>query len=314
MKIPELTVRPCLPADCERLAELLVVQNKIYGRRESVQGVTERLKRPGFDPEKDLFVTESDGSIVGYAWSTIEETISRIHLHGWISPDYRRKGAGRKLLNLVSGRAKERGLASIHTGVYQENRLARDILPKLGFSYLKRYIEMELEVRTLSPDKLDMAVRTCRQLDGSEEASLAELQNRAFHNHWGYNLYTYDTFHFDINLNNRSYRDIVVSTEGSRITGYCWTEVSEYYGPTGTTKRGTINMLGVDPELQNRGIGRTVLTAGLAYLKGRGVNHVSLSVDAVNRNAWRLYRSSGFTECGSILWYGKTVRQETGTR
>ncbi len=58
--------------------------------------------------------------------------------------------------------------------------------------------------------------------------------------------------------------------------------------------------LAVDPSLQSRGIGRKLLSEGLAYLHCGGVASVKLDVRPHNMSALRLYMGQGFLACGSF--------------
>lgn len=66
-------------------------------------------------------------------------------------------------------------------------------------------------------------------------------------------------------------------------------------------------MLGVDPDYRGQGIGKTVLLAGLSYLKSKGFPVAELAVDSQNKAACALYQSIGFKVQDSILWYQKAV-------
>lgn len=302
---PGYIIRNYRPSDFEGLARLSTRQNRNYGRIQTTPEFAECLKRPGFSPERDLFIAEIGGIAVGYAQITIEAFIGRVHLRGWIDPPHRRRGLAARLLETVSARTIDLGIDSIQTTVFQENRTAREALPRLGFACIRRYLDMELDTGTIPAELLARARKTCRQMQAGEEACLEELQNRAFAGHWGYQPYNLATFVYDINLNNRSWRDIIVYPENGPVTAYCWTETDEFVTVNGVERRGFVNMLGTRPEYRSRGIGRQVLLAGLCHLKDNGIEKVSLSVDAVNTTAGELYHSLGFTEYGSTLWYEK---------
>ena len=71
--------------------------------------------------------------------------------------------------------------------------------------------------------------------------------------------------------------------------------------------RGQIHMLGVDPDLRGKGIGQRVLSAGLSYLRRRGVDTVELTVDASNRPARLLYETFGFEVRSASRLYEKVL-------
>jgi ribosomal protein S18 acetylase RimI-like enzyme len=55
-----------------------------------------------------------------------------------------------------------------------------------------------------------------------------------------------------------------------------------------------LSYLGVIPEVRRRGLGRELVRKVLIEARAAGVSGVSLSVDARNRPAWRLYLGMGF--------------------
>ncbi|MBN2239298.1 MAG: GNAT family N-acetyltransferase [Dehalococcoidales bacterium] len=313
MKKFPYSIRNYKADDFNQLVLLYVQLSRDSGRNITPEEIAEILKRPGFDPEKDLFLAFKGNEIIGYAHITPEILIGRLFLNGWIDPSYRKKRLGSHLLDLVTERACEQGIRIISANVPQENRSARVILPKLGFRYVRRYLDMVVETDNISVDRIEKTCPDCHRLLPGEEAKVMNLQNRIFREHWRYSSYDLATFMYDISLNNRSPQDIIVYTDHDEPVGYCWTELFELSVVSGVENRGIINMLGVDPEYRRQGIGRKTLQAGLAYLKSRGVRSVSLQVDSENKVARDLYGSVGFREFGSTLWYEKEVSQETQT-
>ena len=68
---------------------------------------------------------------------------------------------------------------------------------------------------------------------------------------------------------------------------------------------GVIAMTGVHPNFRGRGIGRAVVTVGIANLVERGASFVDLEVDADNTPARELYLNLGFRKIGRSDWYEK---------
>jgi len=75
------------------------------------------------------------------------------------------------------------------------------------------------------------------------------------------------------------------------LAASCWTRVHELY----RERFGEIYVLTVGPEFQGRGLGKTLLGAGLMSLRRKGVLRAELFVDADNAPALALYASMGFT-------------------
>jgi ribosomal protein S18 acetylase RimI-like enzyme len=83
---------------------------------------------------------------------------------------------------------------------------------------------------------------------------------------------------------------LILEIEG-RVAASCWTKVHELH----PDRFGEIYVLSVDPKFQGRGLGRVMLSQGLAALRHKGVQRAILFVDADNESAQRLYGSFGFT-------------------
>lgn len=66
-----------------------------------------------------------------------------------------------------------------------------------------------------------------------------------------------------------------------------------------STRRGSIQNLGVSPEHRGTGIGRALVIQALAGYAAKGLHRVSLEVTAVNHPAVELYRSLGFRHLSS---------------
>ena len=80
--------------------------------------------------------------------------------------------------------------------------------------------------------------------------------------------------------------------DGSRpddgaLAGFCWTKRHD-------PEVGEIFVIGVDPDHQGLGLGRSLVVAGLDSLAGRGTTTGMLYVDAANVAAVGLYESLGF--------------------
>jgi len=82
------------------------------------------------------------------------------------------------------------------------------------------------------------------------------------------------------------------------LVGFHWTKVH----PTGI---GEVYVLGVAPEAQGLHLGPALLSAGLAYLAGRGVAVVMLYVDESNSAAMRMYRRYGFARYDMDAQYAR---------
>ena len=264
------------------------------------------LNWPYYSPEKDLFLLEMDGGLIGGLDLRPEPDISRVIIRCWIRPEYRRKGLGKKLFECASQRAKALGVEYLHLNIPGNNNVARIVLSRYGFKPIRRYLDLKLDMSKVDGQEIEDASRECRCLESGEEKELARIQNLAFDGHWGYHPNTPETIAYYTQLSESTTENIIISCEEDKIIGYCWVEIvpgdEQSDGPAGE-----IHMIGADPDYQGKGIGKKVLLAGLAYLRRKGIMTAYLSVDSENQSALTLYDSVGFELHRKTLWYEKKV-------
>lgn len=301
------TIRNYQPADFDDYIRLNIEAERLEpsGRCISPQVLSENLGRPNYSPERDLFIGEIAGNMVGYIDVAPELGIGRVILNCWVHPQHRRQGLATKLLGYAMGRAKELGAKVAQVNIPQDNTVAKSVLYKLGFRLLRRFLELRLDITQVRWRDIDQTAFSYRHLRRGEEDRLTQIQNRSFAGTWGYNPNTVEEIIYRTNLSGCSPEDVIVAYGGDRPIGYCWTRII-YKAATGERK-GQIFMLGVDPDYRGRGVGKGVLLAGLEYLKSKGLPVAELTVDSRNRAACSLYRSVGFKTWMSSLWCEKVI-------
>jgi mycothiol synthase len=148
---------------------------------------------------------------------------------------------------------------------------------------------------------------TVRGLRPDEADKLTHIQNRAFADSWGFNPNTSEEIAYRINLSWSSPENIVVVCLKNQIAGYCWMRLMTPENPEAGGIEGEIHMLGVDPDLRRRGIGRRVLLAGLSHLKHKGITIARLTADGEDPAPLALYESVGFEMYSRMEWYEKRL-------
>lgn len=301
------TIRNYCPDDFNNYIQLNVEAEQLdpTGRCTSPQVLRERLSRPNYAPEQDLFVAEEAGKVIGYIDVTPELSIGRAVLDCLVHPEHRRKGLATELFHCALRRATGLEARVAHVSILQNNVAAKNLLPKLGFGLVRHFLELRLQL-SQAPFPDAPSALLCRHLQCGEEDKLTEIQNRSFAGTWGYNPNTLAEIIYRVNLNDCSPEDVILVCEEDKPVGYCWTINWEEDAYPGTSK-GRIYMLGVDPDHRGKGIGRLLLLAGLAYLKNKGVEVAELTVDSQNRVACGLYESVGFKISSTTLWYEKVL-------
>ena len=271
----------------------------------SPQATSESLHRPNYSPEQDLFVAEVAGKVIGFMNLIPEIEAERVILDCLVYPEHRRKGLATKLLSQATCRARELKAKVARVNISQDNTIATRVLPRLGFSIARQFLELRLVLSKTRIPETPYNTYSLRHLQPGEEEQLTQLQNRCFSGAWEYTPNTTENIAYYLSLSHHSPEYVILICDKDKPTGYCWTEIDPE--ATGIEKKGRIHMLGVDPDYRGRGIGKKVLLSGLFYLKNRGVQVVGLTVDSENKVARALYRSVGFKPWTTSLWYEKAI-------
>ncbi len=301
------TIRNYRPADFDKYVQLSMEAQRVdvTGRRASAEALSENLCRPNFSPEQDLFIAEASGNMVGYMDITPELKIGRVILNCSIHSDHRRKGLATKLLDHAKHRAKELAVKVAQVNIAQDNEVAKIVLSQLGFRFVRRFLQLRLDMAKAPGGGIDQGALPCRHLRLGEEDKLTQIQNRSFAGTWGYNPNRVEDVIYSTRLTGCCAEDVILAEEGDRIAGYCWTRIT--HDSATDERKGQVFMLGVDPDCRGRGVGKRVLLAGLSYLRSKGLEVAELTVDSKNREACALYRAVGFKRRTSNLWYQKAI-------
>lgn len=105
-----------------------------------------------------------------------------------------------------------------------------------------------------------------------------------------------DRFWAEVAVKNFDDPDTVtfVAEANKKIVGFIQVKInkdlSEFWG----LKWGTICLVGVDPDAQAKGIGKTLLKKAIRWFKKMGCKKVDVSTDINNIGALKMYTSQGF--------------------
>ena len=277
------------------------------GRFISAQGLSDNLGRPGFAPQKDLFVAEFNAKLVGYLSVALEPGIQRALLEGLVHPRHRRKGLATKLFSSSMQRIKESGIKASQISVSETNSAAKNLLNHLAFSFIRYFFEMQLDINNTRLPAARQGPTTSRMLRPGEEDLLTQIQNRCFADTWGFNPNTTEEITYRLNMHDRSPEDVVLTYMEEKPVGYCWIIINAEENAKREKNKGLIHMLGVDPDYRKQEIGKAILLNGLEDLKAKGVDIIELTVDSENPAACSLYESVGFEVYAKTEWYEKAA-------
>lgn len=100
---------------------------------------------------------------------------------------------------------------------------------------------------------------------------------------------------------------ILVAEEGSLVVAHIVVAVDEANSKQFGVPWGRIISLAVDPDHQGRGIGKSLVASGLAWLSSKGVAYAEVLTDQNNIGAQRAYEASGFRAVYASISYSKRL-------
>jgi len=304
------TIRNYRPSDFDNYVRFRNVAEKREPSEAllSPQHIAEELAVPKYFPEKDLFVAEMAGSIIGYISVFLELEIERALVEGLVHQQHRKKSVAIELFRYALQHAKNSGVKVAQINIPETNTAAKRLMSDLDFRFIRHFLELKRDIYNTHLPDVNPGEFNLRKLQRGGEDKLTGLQNRCFMGSWGFNPNTTEDIVYRLNLSGCSPEDVTMAYEGDRPVGYCWTRKILSAGSDPQENKGLIHMMGVDPEYRSKGIGKKVLLAGLKYLKGNHIGRVELTVDKENLAARRLYESVGFKNASRLEWYEKKLK------
>ncbi len=88
--------------------------------------------------------------------------------------------------------------------------------------------------------------------------------------------------------------DVLVAEEDENVVGYIAVGIDKFRSEIYGFSWGHIISLAVDPDYHARGIGSSLIAAGLSWLKENGVKYAEVLTDQNNIAAIRAYENNGF--------------------
>jgi len=249
------------------------------------------------DQGHDVVISAADGSLAGYAYldpptSGDPEPAGELVVH----PAWRRRGLGAALAAALIGAADRRPLRVwAHGDLPAAAALARSA----GFERFRALWQLRRPLTDPLPAAgfgAGVRLRTFRT--GQDEEQWLRINSRAFAKHPEQGSWTGR----DLDLREQEpWFDpdgffIAEDTRDGAMLGFHWTKIH----PDGV---GEVYVVGIDPDAQGRGLGRSLTLAGLHYLRERGVREVMLYADEENTAAISMYRKLGFVPTRADAMY-----------
>ncbi|MEU3095034.1 mycothiol synthase [Streptomyces sp. NPDC006967] len=268
-------------------------------RADGSQAVSEqgRLQLRGGEREGVSHLLLSvDGELVGYAQLEDTDPVEPPAAELVVHPSRRGHGHGRALGNALLAASGKRLRVWAHGG----HSAARHLAQVLGLTLFRELRQLRRPLAGLGglEPVLPEGVRVRTFVPGRDDAAWLALNAAAFAHHPEQGSLT------QRDLDDRKAEPwfdpegfFLAEDEGGRLVGFHWTKAHEAEG------LGEVYVLGVSPDAQGGGLGKSLTAIGLRYLAGRGLPTAMLYVDADNKAAVSVYERLGFVTHETDLMY-----------
>jgi mycothiol synthase len=239
-------------------------------------------------------VVRDGGAVAGYAHfdpaADGEPAAGELVVH----PEFRRRGHGRALLRAL----REKAGGPLRVWAHGDLPAAAALAESEGMPRVRALFQMRRPAEGPLPEtKVAEGVRLRAFEPGRDEEAWLRVNGRAFADHPEQGAWTIE------DVREREAEDwfdpsgFFLAERGGELVGFHWTKTH----PGGI---GEVYVVGVDPDAQGLGLGRTLTLAGLHHLRDSGLGQFMLYVDESNTAAVRLYESLGFTRFAVDVMYG----------
>jgi mycothiol synthase len=242
---------------------------------------------PGLSLQEDTWVAEApDGRLAAYGILYYDDDADV-----YVLPEFRGRGLGTKLLELVEQRALERkvdGEVLVGQALSTVNTAGREILQRAGYEPVRTYWRMVLELDGAPVEPAWPEGVTVRTFDPERDAkSVHALVQSAFADNPPHREEPYAEW-FARHIDREAFDPTLwfLATAGSELVGVI---VCPAYDT-----EGWVRQLAVARSWRGRGIGTALLRKAFAEFYRRGRPHAALVVDSRNRTrAKELYERAG---------------------
>ncbi|MFI5276670.1 MAG: GNAT family N-acetyltransferase [Ktedonobacterales bacterium] len=307
----DYTVRAALDQDPQDILRLMEACYEDFGL--AWGGYTEVDVRDGWahlDMQRDTWcILAPDGALAAYAELTSQGS-GTLRADGYVHPAHRGKGVGTDIVRLMEARGRELASeapagseVSLFNGVMLDDQAGRDLLEREGYSVVRVFWEMRIELsEEPAAPSLPAGLRLRGFIPGQDDHAVYETNEAAFADHWEHAPRTFEEWRegmerpdFDPAL------WLLIEAEDGTIPAILRSWMR--------SEQGYISTVGTLRAWRGRGLASALLRASFRVYWQRGVQVVALHVDAQNpTGATRVYEAAGMHTSASAVIYKKSLR------
>ncbi|WP_030864145.1 mycothiol synthase [Streptomyces sp. NRRL S-37] len=282
------------PGQTEAVLALLAEAARVDGQQAVSEQGRLQLRGGERDGVSHLLLSVDD-ELVGYAQLEDTDPVEPPAAELVVHPSYRGHGHGRALGSALLAASGKRLRVWAHGG----HSAARHLAQVLGLTLFRELRQMRRPLAGLDlPDPVlpdGVTVRTF--VPGRDDAAWLAVNAAAFAHHPEQGALT------QRDLDDRKAEawfdpeGFFLAERDGRLVGFHWTKTHA------AERLGEVYVLGVSPDAQGGGLGKSLTTIGLRHLADRGLPTAMLYVDADNKAAVSVYERLGFVTHETDLMY-----------
>ncbi|MDP2014404.1 MAG: mycothiol synthase [Actinomycetota bacterium] len=264
--------------------------------------------RHGGDDHGRHFLLWQDEELVGYAHLDVTDEVEGPSAEIAVAPKVRTEELGRALISEVLAATPS---GRLRLWAHGEQADAGKWALSLGFRHLRTLWQMRRSLLAPLPPAVfpeDVVLRTF--IPGVDDEEWVKVNALAFAGHMEQGDWTINDLHRRMQEPWFSVPGFLIAADkaSGRMLGFHWTKVhgsidSDHHHGHVHEAIGEVYVVGVDPTLQGKGLGRALTLAGLHHMRSRGLVQSMLYVDATNEAAITLYEDMGFARWDVDVMY-----------
>jgi mycothiol synthase len=320
--VKELVLRTYLgPLDLSAIATVVNEANRADGHEEieTPETLTVEFAHPsGWEPQRDWFLGEVAGVLAATSRARSYRLASGERIYrteGWVSPSWRGRGIGRRLLRHTEGRLRARaaedrldGARFLETWASTTDPGAGELFESEGYRPVRFFFHMvrpTLEALGPSalPEGFDIRLVVARDL-----SRIIAALDEAFAENWGVSEHTaadQEQFLADPRTDPDRW---LVAWAGTDVAGLVIPQVDEHANAVFGRRRALLRSVAVRKRWRRRGLATALIAEALLRLRGEGFGSADLWVDADNQDAaLGLYERIGFVTDLTTVAYRKPL-------
>lgn len=219
-----------------------------------------------------------------------------------VRPDCRQRGIGTALVEALTEDVLSPAAGRVQRAwAHGEHDAAARLAQRYGWTPVRELWRMRLTDLDEAPSPELPETITLRSFrPGEDDEAWLAANAAAFADHPEQGRLTLDDLHDRMAEDWFDPAGFLLAWEDGEIVGFHWTKVQD-------PELGEVYVVGVVPDAQGRGLGRSLTLAGIEHLHRTGLAAIMLYVDADNTAAVKLYKKLGFTKWDADTMYAPTV-------